>query len=272
MASSIMHLSIAEFLNTHYFHFKENDRERFLLGSIIVDCYQIAEKPVQGKPSIGKKISHFIKPGYNADPKAPLDFTQYIPDIEQFSSKYFTKLKDTFYLGYLAHLLADVKWWGEVIPNVVKENIVEINPNARKIEEITNEEYLKWYRDSGIIYKEFDDTDISLPILELGLRDRVSNRFPKFENININEFDISELGDTEIRERALEILKHKFEKLEDTIDSNEEKCFNISLHDKIGYKRILDYIESSADTLIKYIKNNNLNMGINMGTDDRDER
>ena len=44
MASAVMHLTIAEFLNTHYFNFKDKDKTNFVLGSIVADFPQIIKK------------------------------------------------------------------------------------------------------------------------------------------------------------------------------------------------------------------------------------
>ncbi|MCL2355391.1 MAG: hypothetical protein FWC68_06005, partial [Oscillospiraceae bacterium] len=118
MASTIVHLTIAEFLNSHYLHFEGEAKKRFLLGSIIVDSYQIAEERVEGKSSDGKKVSHFIRPGYRSEPEDKLDFTQWLPNVKDFLDKYSGKLEDPFYLGYLSHLLADEKWWGELVTTI----------------------------------------------------------------------------------------------------------------------------------------------------------
>lgn len=270
MASSIIHFAIAEFINTHYLQLTGKKREKFLLGSIIVDDYQIAEKQILGKPSMGKKISHFIKPGYNAEAKAPVDFSQWVPDIESFLQKYGTKLEDPFYLGYFAHLYADVKWWGEVIKDVVNECVTEINPQAEKIEDITNEEYLKWYRGTAGIYKEFDGSDISIPVLELGIQDRLRNRFPDFEKQDLAEFEIPELGDRELQGKALEKLKEKFLRIEN--ETEEQKTFNVDFHGRIGYKKILGYIEESADEFIEYIQTNHIDIGVDLTKTNEDER
>lgn len=41
---------------------------------------------------------------------------------------------------------------------------------------------------------EFDDSDIALPILELGLLDKIEKGFPEIQDISLNDFDIPKAG------------------------------------------------------------------------------
>lgn len=99
MASALIHLAVAkkvaEKINI------ENDRH-YLLGSISPDIAKFVGSQ--------RKVSHFIPENSDSD----------TPNIEIFLSKYKNYLNNDYELGYYVHLLTDVLWFSEFLPNFVK--------------------------------------------------------------------------------------------------------------------------------------------------------
>lgn len=99
MASALIHLAVAkkvlDKLNV------QNERH-YYLGSISPDIAKMVGST--------RKKSHFIEESDDTD----------TPDVEVFFKKYKDYLKNDYELGYYVHLLTDVLWFDEFLPNFVK--------------------------------------------------------------------------------------------------------------------------------------------------------
>lgn len=179
MASTIIHLAIAEYLNTHYYKFEGQEKRDFLLGSVIVDCQQFVKKPKSENSSKGRMMSHFVGNDpletedkiYDTSDDATLDFRRFTPNIERYTQKYGKNLNDPFFLGVYNHLWADVKWFEEFMPDLAKKNIDDIKKGATSLSEITNKDYRKWTKQ--YMYNVYDDLDLVIPVMELGILDKI---------------------------------------------------------------------------------------------------
>lgn len=100
MASSLIHLAVAkkvlESINV-------DNEKHYYLGAIAPD--------IAKKVGIGRNRSHFIKDGENTD----------TPNVIRFLNKYKKYLTNSYELGYYIHLLTDVLWFDEFLPNFVKD-------------------------------------------------------------------------------------------------------------------------------------------------------
>jgi hypothetical protein len=92
MGSRIVHFCISEKLS----EIIDFDNDRFLIGSMIADIPQL-----QGKP---KDETHFMK-------KSRSELKH---DYKAFYIKYKEKLSDSFYQGYLSHLISDELWYNKI--------------------------------------------------------------------------------------------------------------------------------------------------------------
>lgn len=149
MASAIIHMAVAKRVS----EVMKIDSEDFIIGSIAPDVAKIVGLP--------RKLTHYI----------PLDSTSDIPNIDVFLNKYKKYLNNLFELGCFVHLVTDVLWFKEFIPNfIIDENTVmtkdneKVNLNGIETGELIYNDYTninysitKYYDlDLGIFYKESD--------------------------------------------------------------------------------------------------------------------
>lgn len=152
MASSVIHLCIANEINKVIKHNKES----ILIGSIAPDISK----------SLGqsKLKSHFLD-----------DIDNDIPNIKKFLNKYKQKLNDDFVLGYYIHLYTDYLWFKYFIPEITNE-IVITKLDGTKIE-YNKELFIK------CIYNDYSNLNIQLlDTYNLDLK-IFYNPCPKFKKI-----------------------------------------------------------------------------------------
>ncbi len=102
MASSVIHLAVAEELNKKL----KREKKAFLIGSIAPDISKLVND--------SREKSHFI------------DNKEGIPNIDKFLDKYRDKLDDEFVLGYYIHLYTDYIWFKYFVPEVFNQESEEI--------------------------------------------------------------------------------------------------------------------------------------------------
>lgn len=149
MASALIHMIVAKKVNE-----KLNlDVRSYLLGSIAPDIAKMVGSE--------RMISHFTG-----------DSDISTPNIKEFLKKYRSEMDKPFEVGYLVHLLTDVLWFDEFLPNFLIETqntIIDKEGNKVKFtnEEIKeliyndytnlNEQLLDYYNfDLSLFYEPFD--------------------------------------------------------------------------------------------------------------------
>lgn len=149
MASALIHMAVAKRVNEEL---KLNNEMHFLFGSVAPDIARMIGSP--------RELTHFILPGEKTD----------TPNINIFLSKYKEYLVNPYELGYYVHLLTDVLWFDEFLPNFVKDNyIVDKHGNRLRFpeDEITdilyndysnlNHQVLSYYNfDLSLFYEKFE--------------------------------------------------------------------------------------------------------------------
>lgn len=104
MASWIVHMRVAQELIEKY-HLK--DKEEFVMGNIAPDSGVPKEDSSGYEPS--KDISHFKL--VNEQGRNAINYDLFIKTyFTEELRKSYTKQQDTFYLGYLTHLITDNQW------------------------------------------------------------------------------------------------------------------------------------------------------------------
>lgn len=204
MASTIHHLSVGQLYYEKYLkEYTEDEKERFLLGTIAVD-WNSAEKKIKGVPQVTRKISHFI----TNEPKGnQLSFEHYIPNLERFIEGQHSNLDDPFVLGYLIHLITDKLWFENLIPIFVNRHLKEINDKAQSMDELTNEEYLNWYRNN--FYHDFDIHNLIIGAIVFG------ENCPCFTEADLSNLPVYGL-DTNLLQKFLEITQERLTAIEKT--------------------------------------------------------
>ncbi len=101
MASALIHLAVAKKVLEH---FDVKDEKHYYLGSIAPDIAKMV--------GLTRKRGHFIEEGIKSD----------TPNIKMFLSKYKKYLNNSYEFGYYVHLLTDVLWFDEFLPNFVKDD------------------------------------------------------------------------------------------------------------------------------------------------------
>lgn len=111
MASSLIHMAVAKRVNEVL---KLENEKQFLFGSIAPDIAKMVGST--------RKKSHFILENEDTS----------IPNIERFLNKYQKYLKNPYELGYYVHLVTDVLWFDEFLPNFLEDNYL-ISKTGEKI-------------------------------------------------------------------------------------------------------------------------------------------
>lgn len=99
MASALIHLAVAKKVLEHL---EVSNEKHYYLGSIAPDIAKFVGST--------RKKSHFIEEECDSD----------TPNVKIFLSKYKKYLDNPFEFGYYVHLLTDVLWFDEFLPNFVK--------------------------------------------------------------------------------------------------------------------------------------------------------
>lgn len=148
MASALIHMAVAKRVNEVL---KLEDEKKFIFGSIAPDIAKMVGST--------RKTSHFIT-------KEDSD----TPEINLFLDKYKKYLVNNYELGYFVHLVTDVLWFNEFLPNFVDDTYL-ISKTGEKIKfehdellEILyndytnlNAEVLSYYNlDLSIFYEDFE--------------------------------------------------------------------------------------------------------------------
>ena len=147
MASTIMHIAIAENIYRKINNKNEINYYDFILGSIAPDISkQVGED---------KKISHFI---YDDSSN---------PDLISFLNKYRDSLTNSFMLGYYVHLFSDRLFYSEFLPLFVRDDI--INSYVKCLDGNTlnmSKDERKSYDDYKMPICDIEEIDLSkLPVL-----------------------------------------------------------------------------------------------------------
>lgn len=223
MASTMHHLAIGQLYYEKYLsNYSEEEKNRFLLGTIAPD-WSSEEGKVAGIPQTGRKESHFIDVDLKDE---KIDLRASTPNVELFLNKYQEKLNDPFVLGYLVHLFTDKFWFEVVIPLLIKRNLVNINSTAKVLEDLTNEEFINWYRSN--FYDDFDIHNIIIGAMVFG---------EKVEFPNFLEFDLSNLLVEEINiEHLKSFLKKNYDRLKFVKDITDEEAMDMFLKKKNNIK------------------------------------
>lgn len=149
MASSIIHMAVAKKVNEVL---KLDNEKHFLFGSIVPDVAKMV--------GLRRSVSHFISSSDNTS----------IPGAEKFYLKYKEYLNNAYELGYYVHLLTDVLWFKEFMPNFAQETYLisqtgeKLKFDERELKEIIYNDYtnlnsdvLAYYNfDLSLFYEEFD--------------------------------------------------------------------------------------------------------------------
>lgn len=101
MASALIHLAVAKNVLENI---NVTNERHYYLGSIAPDVAKMVGST--------RKKSHFIEETSESD----------TPDVSVFLSKYKGYLNNPYELGYYVHLLTDVLWFDEFLPNFVKDD------------------------------------------------------------------------------------------------------------------------------------------------------
>ncbi len=149
MASALIHLAVAKkVLN----NINVTNEKHYYLGAIAPDVAKMV--------GLTRHQSHFISDDEDTD----------TPHAEVFYAKYKKYLKNPYELGYYVHLLTDVLWFDEFLPNFVKDGYL-ISRTGEKLKfdddellEIIYDDYtnlnpeiLSYYNlDLSLFYEKFE--------------------------------------------------------------------------------------------------------------------
>lgn len=137
MASAIIHIAVAKKVNEVL---NVNPENHLLLGAIAPDIAKMVGSE--------RYISHFID---ESDKE-----TTSVPNIDNFLSKYKEYLNNPYELGYYIHLLTDVLWFKEYLPNIAnEEEYIIYNKEGIPIK-YDEDEYSK------IIYNDYTNMNIEV--------------------------------------------------------------------------------------------------------------
>lgn len=136
MASAIIHMAVAKKVNEVLNIKPEN---HLLLGSIAPDIAKM----------VGSKryISHFIN-------ESDKDITN-VPNIDNFLNKYKEYLVHPYELGYYIHLLTDVLWFKEYLPNIADDQELIIYKDGVPIK-YDEDEYMR------ILYNDYTKMNVEV--------------------------------------------------------------------------------------------------------------
>lgn len=245
MASTMHHISVGQLYYEKYLSgYTEEQRKRFLLGTIAVD-WNAVEKKKEGVPQDTRKISHFVT---NETEGEQLTFDEYLPNLDKFLEEYGSQLDDPFVLGYLVHLVTDKVWFEKTIPGFVKKHLKEINGNADNISELTTSEYLNWYRSR--FYHDFDIHNLIIGAIVFG----ESAKLPNFLEFDLSDLPISSI-DLELLQKFLIINYERIKDVNDiTVDEAMtrllEKDDNILVAD---LHSVSDFVNESVEESYRVI-------------------
>lgn len=165
MASAIIHLAVAKYLEKHL---NINNKKDYYLGSIAPDISKQIGKT--------KQKSHFL---YNTK--------ENVPNIQMFIDKYPNFKDKSFDLGYYIHLVTDKIWFDNFLENIIisGESLklldgTIIKTTSQEIQNILYSDYInlniqvidEYQMDLSLFYEDFTvpNTDISeIPIEKLNI-------------------------------------------------------------------------------------------------------
>ncbi len=239
MASITQHLVVAHMVNTIILNLEGEDLEKYIVGSVAADCNGKTNNKV---PNASRQQTHFIN-GNTGGEEGKHDFSQYAPDLSRFIAKYRANLDKPFMLGYLVHLATDKYFFERFLPKKVTEHLHEINSNAIDYNDLTNKEYLSWYKPN--FYSVFDDSDLILPSISLGIENLPD--FSKFLNYKspIEEVD----------SENLHALLVKLNKKYDELKSQKNCKKTIYSNQIVNLKEHFELVEMATDYIVNIIIN-----------------
>lgn len=243
MASVMHHIAIGQLYYERYLSdYTEEEKNRFLLGVIAPDCGKQRDNEEK------RKKTHFIKSELLND---KLDLSIYVPDIDGFLNKYQEKFDDPYVMGYLVHLITDKFWFEVVMPIFIRKSLDLIDTNAKTINDLKHQSYIKWYYDN--VYPDFDIHDIIIGAMIFG---------EKVEFPNLLEFDSTNLSVEEIDEELLHIfLEESYERLKFVKDISDEEAMEKFLARKKDIKvadlpTISEFINKCVEYCFEIIDDN----------------
>lgn len=190
MASAVIHMAVAKKVNEVL---KLENENHFLLGSISPDIAKMVGSQ--------RYLSHFI----NEDDK---EITS-VPNIDNFLTKYKQYLVKPYELGYFIHLLTDVLWFQEYLPNLADEKKYIIYAKDGTPIKFSHDEYTE------ILYNDY--TRINRDIMDYYNMD-FSLFYEKFE------YPINHI--LEVDEKYFDDVIEKFGMIS-SVDSQETYVMNI---------------------------------------------
>lgn len=223
MAATMHHLLISKKYNDKYLHFKDDDLNKFLLGSISPDAPNYCGNRER------REIAHFDD---------CLSFLGYC-NITNFLNKYSNSLTDPFVLGYFVHLLSDNLWTDEIFEPILQNNIKIIDIKANKLEEISHDIIMDWYK-KNIRNKEFSIYSSYI------YKYNFDEKLPDFNTFNYNN-QIDEVTTEEVK-YLLQCLDKQFA----NFSFEDDKLKELKILD-INY--MLDIIDEWIIKIHNYISN-----------------
>ena len=199
MASAVMHLCIAKKVNDYL----KQDIKILSLGAVAPDISkQIGQT---------KDASHFLS-GKSED---------FVPNVDAFLAKYREEITKPFELGYLIHLLTDMYWFRDFIPNYIK-----------KYEKDNNQTGITYTGLSNLIYNDYTNLNSIL----------IDEYNPEID-VFMNPIDYPKTKIKEIPVNALPLIVDKMSFI--IMESQEEKNLVFDLTD------IKNFIEECSERIIE---------------------
>lgn len=213
MASAIIHIAVAKKVNEVLNIKPEN---HLLLGAIAPDIAKMVGSE--------RYISHFID-------ESDKEHTS-IPNIDNFLRKYKKYLNNPYELGYYIHLLTDVLWFKEYLPNIAnEEESIIYNKEGIPIK-VDEEEYTR------ILYNDYTRMNVEVV-------DYYGMDFSLF----YEEFEYPENHIEEVDEKYFDDVIKKFGIISSRDAKNEAYVMDI--------KRIVHFIEYATVYCLDELKNLN---------------
>lgn len=238
MASIMQHLAVAHMVNSSLLNLEGEELEEYLLGSVAADCMT---KSNNKSPNLERRKTHFIDGEFKTGEEDQHNFKQYAPNLKAFLSKYHEGLNKPFIMGYFVHLATDKYFFERFLPNKVTEHLSEINESAKHYNDLTNKEYLTWYKKH--FYDAFDDGDILLPSIQIG-----KENLPDFSKFRNYESPVEEVNNDSLH-NLLEKLNTKYA----DIKTRRTWEYTIKAQDIFSAKEQYQFVEDATDFTINIL-------------------
>jgi hypothetical protein len=172
----------------------EVDKERFLMGNLVVDLPQLLNKP--------KDEAHFMK-RYKNELKYDYNF---------FFEKYKNRFHDSFFLGYFCHLISDDVW----LYRIVNKYFNAVSPDK----ELLKRYYFDFNKLNGRLIEFFNVKNNIAMIENIEIDELDTSMIATFVEAVNRDFNYS----SNLLVEPLEVLN--FEEIVDYINEAVERSFN----------------------------------------------